>query len=94
LSGGVQEPLAGEPMLAAWTQDERKPEPRRQRGDAPLQRQDFLPKLRLCPLRFIETDNALDEAPSHPRAVDRGTPRPVARRISPVRRTSSLSRWS
>ena len=31
---------------------------------------------------------------SHPRAVERGTPRSVARVTSPVRRTRSQSRWS
>ena len=34
------------------------------------------------------------EAQSHARAVDRGTPRFVAMRSWPVRRTSSRSRWS
>ena len=52
--------------LAAWTHDERKPEQRRQLGDASLQRQDLLPKLRLRPVRSNETQDALEAAPSHP----------------------------
>ena len=36
----------------------------------------------------------LGDARSHPRAVERGTPRSVAMVTSPVRRTRSLSRWS
>ena len=36
----------------------------------------------------------LGDARSHPRAVERGTPRSVAMVTSPVRRTRYLSRWS
>jgi hypothetical protein len=60
------EALAGERTLAAWTRDERKPEQRRQLGDVSLQHQDLLPKLRLCPLRFIETDDGARRATKPP----------------------------
>ena len=57
LVGTVQEPLAGERTPAARSQDEREPEQSRQLGHASLQRHDLLPKLRLRPVRAIETDD-------------------------------------
>jgi hypothetical protein len=47
--------------------------------------------LRSATSRLTTTFGAL---PSHPRAVERGTPRSVAIRTSPVRWTRSRSRWS
>jgi hypothetical protein len=61
---------------------------------ASAQSQDLLSELRLSELRHIQTTTKVGVARSHPRAVERGTPRSAATVASPVPWTRCRRLWS
>jgi hypothetical protein len=94
LGGSVGQMLVGQ--LESRTSKEDKGEPK-EGGEllyASPELQDLLLEGRRAQVRHVQAHHDFGGLSSHPRAVERGTPRSVAMVTSPVRWTRFRSRWS
>ena len=94
LGASVRQTFSCEPKPGGSQQGQREPEERRELPDASAQLHDLLSELRFSEVHNIQTDRERWRHAKDRRAVERGTPRSMARVTSPVRWTRCRSRWS
>jgi hypothetical protein len=85
LGAAVWQPLPRQGESGGSVDGEHEPKQRRELLDASPEHEDLMPEFRVRAGGRVKTTTTVAGPPNHPRAVERGTPRSVARVTSPVR---------